>query len=78
VEEIVFLQTGSVAHPPSHPVGSSVLSLRIKWLEHEAYQGLVSIMCGMLPHLPLMLSQSNPYAQEELDLYECIEVLIAV
>jgi hypothetical protein len=31
----------------------SVLFLRIKWLEHKAYQVLVSIMCGMLPpHLP--------------------------
>jgi hypothetical protein len=59
-----------VAHPPSYPEGSSVLSLRIKWLEHEAYQVLLSIMCGMLSHLPLMPSQNNPYAQGKLDIYE--------
>jgi hypothetical protein len=35
---------------------SNVLFLRIKWLEHEAYQVLVSIMCGILAQLPLMPS----------------------
>lgn len=73
-EEIVFLQNGSVAYSPSCPVGSSVLSLRIKWLEHEAYRVLVSIMCGMLPHLPLLASQNEPYAEGDLHLYECIEI----